>query len=115
MFINIRKNSVPYYRLFFINLFLFIGLAGISCAALYYFTGISLFATASEIDQQALHATSFAIGLICFLNAGLMTYLLKEKRSPHSDRRQNSQSIHFRDRRRLADRRSSPAPEQEQY
>jgi len=106
MFITIRKNSVPYYRLFFITLFLFIGLAGIGCAALYYFTSISLFATVSDIDQQALHATSFAVGSICFLNASLMTYLLKEKRTPHSERRQNSQSIHFRDRRRLADRRS---------
>jgi len=108
MFINIRKNSVPYYRLLFIALFLSLGLVGIACAALYYFTGVSLFATISEIDQQALHASVFAIGSICFLSACLMTYLLKEKRNSYSDRRKNSQSIHFRDRRRLADRRNTP-------
>lgn len=105
MFINIRQHSVPYYRLLFIALFLLMGAAGMGLAALDYFTGVSIISAESEINQEALHATAFIIGLIGLLNASLMTYLLKEKRSPDSERRKSSQSIHFQNRRRTSDRR----------
>ncbi len=107
MLIKIRQNSVPYYRLLFIALFLLLGVTGIGIAALDYFAGISLIASEYDVDHEAFHATSFIIGVIGFFNASLMTYLLKEKRSPGSNRRSADINITFPDRRITEDRRST--------
>ncbi len=107
MFINIRANSVPYYRLMFIALFVVLGLVGTGITALDYFLDISILEAGSQGEQDALHATSFFIGMVGFFNASLMTYLLKEKRTPGSDRRRHSQAIHFKDRRSASDRRNN--------
>ena len=106
MLFQIRTNLCFYYRLFFIFLFLLLGISGVGIAVLEYFTSIDIFAAESEFDKEALHTISLVMGVVGFAVACIMIYLMREKRSSISDRRQLSRPLDFADRRTNLNRRS---------
>jgi len=103
---KLRSNSITIFRLFFILLFLLLGIAGIGIIFLEQYAGISIIVTESERDRVALYAASSFIGVFGLCVSPLMFYLLRERRDPDFDRRQQSKSIDFPDRRGDSDRRS---------
>jgi len=103
---QIRNNVLLFYRLFFIVLFLLLGVSCIGTVGLEYYADVDIIATESDFDEQALHTTLLVMGLLGLIVATIMIYLMQERRSPQSDRRQLSKSLDFTDRRSSTDRRS---------
>ncbi len=106
MLFQTSSNSLFYYRLFFITLFLLLGIFGTGVVALEYYAGINVIATESETDKQALFATSSIMGALGFFTAFIMIYLMREKRESVSDRRKINRPLDFINRRSDIDRRS---------
>ena len=106
MLFQTHSNLVFYYRLFFVALFLLLGVAGTGIVVLEYFAGINIIKTETTIDKQALFATSSVMGTLGFLTAFIMIFLMREKRGSTTDRRQFNKPLDFIDRRLDTDRRS---------
>lgn len=62
MLFQIRTNLFFYYRLFFIILFLLLGISGIGIVVLESYTSIDIIATETDFDKKALHTTSLVMG-----------------------------------------------------
>ena len=103
---KLRSNSHTFFPLSFIILFLLLGIAGIGIILLEQYAGISIIVTESERDKMALYAASSFIGVFGLCISLLMFYLLRERRDPDFDRREQSKSIDFPNRREDSDRRS---------
>lgn len=101
-----RSNSITIFRLFFIILFLLLGIAGISIILLEQYAGISIIVTESEVDRKALFAASSFIAVFGLSISSLMFYLMLERRDPAFDRRQQPKQLDFPNRREDSDRRS---------
>lgn len=106
MFYRTRSRIIFYYRLFFIVLFLLLGISGTGIVILEYFAGIRVITSESYAYTDALYATSAFMGALGFVTAMVMIYLMREKRSSRSDRRQIDRPLDFPDRRSNIDRRS---------
>ncbi len=107
MSFQIRTNLSLYYRLFFITLFLLLGVSGVGVVVLEYYAGIDLIVTESDFDDVALYTTSIVLGVLGFIVALTMILLMQERRGLKSDRRQLTESLGFSDRRSNIDRRSA--------
>jgi hypothetical protein len=103
---KLRSNSTTFFPLLFIILFLLLGIAGIGIILLEQYAGICIIVTESERDRVALYAASSFIGVFGLCASPLMFYLLRERRDPDFDRRQQSKSIDFSNRRQDSDRRT---------
>jgi len=106
MLFHIRSNMTLYYRLFFIALFLLLGISAVGIVALENYAGISIIITESEIDKKALHATLSTMGAFGIATAFIMIFLMRERRRSDPDRRHKSTSIEL-DRRINIDRRTA--------
>ncbi|MCK5395072.1 MAG: hypothetical protein KAJ32_03725 [Gammaproteobacteria bacterium] len=106
MLIQIHSNLFLYYRLFFIALFLLLGISGVGIVVLEYYAGIDVVTIDSEFEKEALYTTSVVIGILGLTVALIMIFLMQERRSSTSDRRQLARSLDFPDRRSSTDRRS---------
>ncbi|MFK5893705.1 MAG: hypothetical protein QM504_10840, partial [Pseudomonadota bacterium] len=93
------------YRIFFISMFLLLGLTGVGMFFFELFVKTSVFFTEPEVVQQALHITALVIGAAELVSGGLMFYLLQEKRNTNVDRRQHSIVYAFPERRTVSNRR----------
>ena len=106
MIFHIRSNMTLYYRLFFIALFLSLGLSAVGIVLLEHYAGISLIITESEIDKKALHVTLSTMGMFGIVTSSIMIFLMRERRSSDPDRRHKSSLIET-DRRINIDRRTT--------
>ncbi|MFV2004975.1 MAG: hypothetical protein ACC650_07185 [Gammaproteobacteria bacterium] len=106
MLLRTRTNIFFYYRLFFIALFLLLGISGTGIVVLDYYAGITIIETGSPFDKQALFATLSIMGTLGFFMAFIMIFLMREKRDSIADRREISKPLDFIDRRSNIDRRS---------
>ncbi len=107
MLFHIRSNLTLYYRLFFIALFLLLGISAVGIVALENYAGISLIITESEIDKKALHATLSTMGAFGIATAFIMIFLMRERRRSDPDRRHKSTPAKLTDRRINIDRRTA--------
>jgi len=104
---HIRFNiSLLYFRLFFIALFLLLGVSTVGIVVLEQYAGINIIITESAIDKEALHVGLSVMGILGISTASIMIYLMREKRHPGPDRRQQSIPVDFTDRRKNIDRRT---------
>jgi cell division protein FtsW (lipid II flippase) len=106
MVFQIRTNLFFYYRLFFIILFLLLGVSGIGIVALESYTSVDIIVTETDFDKKALHTTSLVMGALGFTVAFIMVFLMREKRNSTPDRRQLYRPLDFPDRRSSLDRRN---------
>ena len=106
MNIKVRSNSVTAFRLFFVALFLIMGIAGIGIIVLEQYAGISIISTQLEIDRKAVYAASSFIGVFGLFTSLLMIYLMQDRRNSDFDRRQRAKRLDFSDRRGNSERRS---------
>jgi hypothetical protein len=106
MLLRTRTNIFFYYRMFFIALFLLLGISGTGIVVLDYYAGITIIETDSPFDKQALFATSSIIGTLGLFMAFIMIFLMREKRGFIADRREINKPLDFVDRRSNTDRRS---------
>jgi len=102
---QIRSNSFTFYRLFFVALFLLMGFVGLGTVVLENYTGIEIIMADSDVEKQAIEATLTVMGLLGFFVAGVVVYLMQERRYHDLDRRRHDRSIDRPDRRRADDRR----------
>jgi hypothetical protein len=102
-----HSTIIEYYRLFFIVLFLLLGISGTGITVLDYYTGVDIIPINTIADKQALFATSSVMGGIGFFTAFIMIYLMREKRKTTFDRRMINKPLDFIDRRSNKDRRSN--------
>ncbi len=105
MSFQLRSNSITFYRLFFIALFIATGIIGLGVALLENFMAIEVFATATESDKQALIAISAVMWIIGISLASLMVFLMQERRNKSNDRRRLASTLDFAERRGYNDRR----------
>ena len=104
---HIRSNiSLFYYRLFFIALFLLLGISAVGTVVLEQSSGINIINTESEVDKKALHVALSIMGTLGISTAFIMIYLMRERRRSGPDRRQQSRSTDFNNRRIKTDRRA---------
>jgi hypothetical protein len=106
MLFQVRTNLFFYYRLFFIILFLLLGVSGIGIVVLESYTSIDIITTETDFDKKALHITSLLMGAPGLIVAFIMVSLMREKRNSTPGRRQLSRPLDFPDRRSNLDRRS---------
>jgi hypothetical protein len=106
MIIKLRSNSVTALQLFFVALFLFMGIAGIGIILLEQYAGISIITTQLDINRKAFYAALSFIGIFGLFTSSLMIYLMQERRDSGFDRRQQPEQLDFADRRGNSDRRS---------
>ena len=106
MLFQTRSNTLFYYRLFFVALFLLLGVSGTGIVVLEYYAGIDIIPTETAIDKHALFTTLSVMGALGFFTAFIMIFLMREKRGSDSDRRKLSKPLDFFDRRSKTDRRS---------
>ena len=106
MFYYTRSKLLFYYRLFFIALFLVLGISGIGIVVVEYFAGIRVITTENYAYANALYATSGFMGILGLVTATAMIYLMREKRSDSADRRQIDRPLDFPDRRTAIERRT---------
>lgn len=106
MTLQTRSNTFTLYRLFFIVLFLLLGIVGIGSVLLENYTDFNIFTTKSNFDNQALQATFIIMGILGFCTALMMIYLIKERRGKQPDRRTQFKPFDFPDRRNNTDRRT---------
>ena len=105
--LHIRSNiSFLYYRLFFIALFLLLGVSTGGIVVLKQYAGKNIIITESEIEIQALHSALTLVGILGISMALIMIYLMREKRHSAPDRRQQSMPTDFTDRRKNINRRT---------
>ena len=105
MLFQIRSNLFLYYRLFFIALFLLLGISGVGIVVLESYKDISIIVTETDFDKKALHTTSLVMGTLGFIVTFIMVFLMKERRDSNFDRRTLSKPLYFSDRRSNLDRR----------
>ena len=105
MLLYIQSKSFFCYRVLFVALFLLMGIACLGVFSLQQLFDYNLVITGSETGNEALLATLCFMGVLGFLTASMMIYLMREKRQPASDRRQISKSVSFSERRTGANRR----------
>ena len=102
-----RSNiSFLYYRLFFITLFLLLGVSTVGIVMLEQYAGINIIITESKTEKQALHVALSIMGILGFSTAFIMIYLMRERRHSAPDRRQQLIPVDFTDRRINIDRRT---------
>jgi len=107
MLFYLRSNLTFYYRLFFVALFLLLGISGVGIVVLENYAGINIIITESEIDTKALHVTLSLMGTFGIATAFIMIFLMRERRSSAPDRRQLSTPTELTDRRINIDRRTA--------
>jgi len=108
MLFRIRTNLDLYYRLFFLGLFLLMGISGLGVVLLENYAGLSIIPIEYEVEKKALHATLTAMGLFGTCTASLMIYFMREKRRADAERRRRSTPVNFTDQRvNIDDRRSA--------
>ena len=105
MFYPTHSKLLYFYRLFFITLFLLLGITGAGILLLECVAGIDVISTESDIDEQALYVSCGFMALFGLITAFIMIYLMKEKRKASIDRRRHDQPLDFTDRRSNIDRR----------
>ena len=103
---KLRSTSITVFRLFFIFLFLLLGITGIGIILLEQYAGISIIVTESEVDRKALYAASTFIGVFGLSTSSLMFYLMRERRDPDFKRRYRPKLLDFPNRRQDSNRRS---------
>ena len=64
MLFYLRSNPDLYFRLFFIALFLLLGISAVGIVSLEHYADINIIATESETEKQALHATLSIMGIL---------------------------------------------------
>lgn len=106
MIFQIRDGSFTFYRVFFIGLFLLMGVFGLGSALLENFTDTRIFFIGSEFDNHALQITFIIMGILGFCTAFMMIFLLREKRGIKVERRRQFKPVNFTDRRTSRDRRA---------
>ena len=105
---HIRFNvSLLYFRLFFITLFLLLGVSTVGIVVLEQYAGINTIITESKTEKQALHVALNIMGILGISTAFIMTYLMRERRHSAPDRRRQSIPTDFTDRRVNIDRRNT--------
>jgi hypothetical protein len=105
MFYPAHSKLLYFYRLFFIALFLLIGITGTGILLLECVAGIDIISTERAIDEQALYVSCGFMALFGLITALIMIYLMQEKRKTSIDRRRHDQPLSFADRRSNIDRR----------
>lgn len=105
MILKIRSNLFTIYRLFFIALFILMGITCIGIALLDNYAGIHIILTLSENDKQGMLAALTIVGVISLFVATTMIYLWQERRGDKIERRQYAQAVEFPERRSYEDRR----------
>ena len=106
MLFQTRSNTLFYYRLFFVALFLLLGVSGTGIVVLEYYAGIDIIPTETAKEKQAIFTTLSVMGALGLSTAFIMIFLMREKRGSDSDRRKLSKPLDFIDRRSKTDRRS---------
>jgi len=105
MLLYIQSKSFFCYRVLFVALFLLMGVACLGVVSLQQLFDYNLVTINSDTGNEALFATLSFMGVLGFLIASMMIYLMREKRISSSDRRQTSAPVSFNDRRIQIDRR----------
>ena len=106
MIFQIRNGSFTFYRVFFIGLFLFMGVLGLGSGLMESYTDTRIFSVGSEFDNHALQLTCTIMGILGFCTAFMMIFLLREKRGIKFERRKQFKPVNFTDRRTSRDRRA---------
>lgn len=102
----IRTNvSLLYFRMFFIASFLLLGVSSLSISIVEQLMNLNIIGIESVHDQRALHATLNLLGIMGIAISSIMTYLIREKRQPGRDRREQSITTDLANRRTKNDRR----------
>lgn len=99
MFYQGKNKLLFYYRLFFISLFLLLGITGIGIIALECFADMNIVTASSGEDKTALYISCSFLGLFGLITALIMINLMREKRGSVADRRQHDRPLDFADRR----------------
>jgi len=101
----IQSKTFFCYRVLFVALFLLMSVACLGVVSLQQLFDYNLVTIGSDTDNEALFVTLCFMGVLGFLIASMMIYLMREKRISSSDRRQASITLSFNDRRIQSDRR----------
>jgi hypothetical protein len=104
---HIQSNISLYYRLLFVGLFFVLGVASLGVVFLENYAAVTIVDTISDLDRNAIHSILIVMGILGICTAGIIVYLMQEKRNSVSDRRKVSQPTDFKDRRTNIDRRTT--------
>ena len=106
MSFHFRKNLFLYYRLFFITLFILLGLTCVGIVISANAFGLEIIQTTNAFEKGALHTTLLVMSALGFIVAASMVFLLRERRHARPDRRTQAKPLDFADRRENIDRRT---------